>query len=110
MADCLEPWSTLLESRGYPPAEARDTVLTMLPDILRNRPAQCRNGRVLTDDVCDTRVEFLTVGKVTSDDVEPHEDDLTESPHLGLTNVQPSATTAPEVRCSHPINSPRVFS
>jgi hypothetical protein len=36
-----EPWSGLLESRGYTPAEAKNTVLTVLPDVLhydRNRP------------------------------------------------------------------------
>jgi Domain of unknown function (DUF4331) len=93
VADCLEPRSKLLENRGYPPAEARDTVLTMLPDILhddRNRPAQYRNGRVVTDDVYDMRVAFLTRGKVTSDGVDPHDDYLTECPYLGLANAQPS--------------------
>jgi hypothetical protein len=63
VANYLEPWSKLLESRGYPPTEARDTVLTVLPDILhydRNRPAHYPNGRVLTDDVYDMRMAFLT--------------------------------------------------
>src|SRR6476646_84916 len=48
VADFLEPWSKLLESRGYPPEEARDTVLTVLPDVMpydRNRPAHSPNGR-----------------------------------------------------------------
>jgi hypothetical protein len=62
----LEPWSKLLESRGYPPAEARDTVLTVLPDLLhydRDQPAHYPNGRVLTDDVYDMRMAFLTHGR-----------------------------------------------
>jgi hypothetical protein len=93
VANYLEPWSKLLESRGYPPTEARDTVLTVLPDILhydRNRPAHYPNGRVLTDDVYDMRMAFLTHGKVTSDGVEPHDDYLTEFPFLGVPNAQPS--------------------
>jgi hypothetical protein len=87
----LEPWSKLLESRGYPPDEARDTVLTVLPDVLhydRDRPAHYPNGRVLTDDVYDMRMAFLTHGRVTSDGVGPHDDYLTEFPFLGRPNAQ----------------------
>ena len=94
MADYLEPWSRLLESRGYPPAEARDTVLTVLPDILhydRNRPAHYPNGRALTDDVYDTRMAFLTYGRVTSDGVGPHDDYLAEFPFLGPPNAEAPA-------------------
>jgi hypothetical protein len=29
------PWSQLLENGGYPPEEARQAALTVLPDILR---------------------------------------------------------------------------
>jgi hypothetical protein len=49
VADFLEPWSKLLESRGYPPEVARETVLTVLPDVMhynRHRPAHYPNGRV----------------------------------------------------------------
>ena len=91
VADYLEPWSKLLESRGYPPAEARETALTVLPDIIhydRNRPAHYPNGRVLTDDVYDMRMEFLTYGRVTSDGVGPHDDYLTEFPFLGVPNAK----------------------
>jgi hypothetical protein len=56
----------------------------------RNRPAHYPNGRVLTDDVYDMRMAFLTYGRVTSDGVEPHDDYLTELPFLGLPNVQPA--------------------
>jgi Domain of unknown function (DUF4331) len=93
VANYLEPWSKLLESRGYAPAEARDTVLTVLPDLLhydRNQPAHYPNGRVVTDDVYDLRMAFLTHGRVTSDGVAPHEDYLTEFPFLGLPNAQPA--------------------
>jgi hypothetical protein len=38
VANYLEPRSRLLESRGYSPAEARDTVFTVLPDILHGVP------------------------------------------------------------------------
>jgi len=91
VADFLEPWSKLLESRGYPPAVARETALTVLPDVMhynRTRPAHYPNGRVLTDDVYDMRMAFLTYGRVTSDDVEPHDDYMTEFPFLGAPNAQ----------------------
>jgi hypothetical protein len=44
------------------------------------------NGRVLTDDVYDMRMAFLTHGRVTSDGVGPHDDYLPEFPFLGLPN------------------------
>jgi Domain of unknown function (DUF4331) len=93
VAAFLEPWSKLLETRGYPPAVARETALTVLPDVMhynRNRPAHYPNGRVLTDDVYDIRMAFLTYGRVTSDGVEPHDDYLLEFPFLGVPNEQPS--------------------
>ena len=98
VASFLEPWSRLLESRGYAPDEARDTVLTVLPDVLhydRTRPAHYPNGRVLTDDVYDMRMAFLTHGRVISDGVEPHDDYLTMFPYLGVPNEQSSAAPAP---------------
>ncbi len=96
LAEYLAPWSRLLEGRGYSPSEARDTVLTVLPDILhydRNRPAHYPNGRVVTDDVYDVRMAFLTHGRVTSDGVGPHDDYLTEFPFLGVPNAQSDATS-----------------
>jgi hypothetical protein len=97
VADYLEPWSKLLESRGYPPDEARETVLTVLPDVLhydRTQPARYPNGRALTDDVYDTRMAFLTHGRVTSDGVGPHDDYLTEFPFLGPPNADGSGGPA----------------
>ena len=82
VAGFLEPWSELLESRGYPSGVARETALTVLPDVMhynRTRPAHYPNGRVLTDDVYDIRMSFLTYGQVTSDGVEPHAQAQTES-------------------------------
>ena len=93
VATFLEPWSKLLESRGYPSAVARETALTVLPDVMhynRNRPAHYPNGRVLTDDVYDMRMAFLTYGRVTSDGVESHDDYLTEFPFLGPPNPEAS--------------------
>jgi len=93
VATFLEPWSKLLESRGYPPAVARETALTVLPDVMhynRNRPAHYPNGRVLTDDVYDMRMAYLTYGRVTSDGVEPHDDYLPEFPFLGRPNPEAS--------------------
>jgi len=91
VAGFLEPWSKLLESRGYPAGVARETALTVLPDVMhynRTRPAHYPNGRVLTDDVYDMRMAFLTYGRVTSDGVEPHDDYMTEFPFLGTPNAQ----------------------
>ena len=91
VAGFLEPWSELLESRGYPSGVARETALTVLPDVMhynRTRPAHYPNGRVLTDDVYDIRMAFLTYGQVTSDGVEPHDDYLAEFPFLGMPNAQ----------------------
>jgi hypothetical protein len=97
VANFLEPWSKLLESRGYPPAVARETVLTVLPDVMhynRTRPAHYPNGRVLTDDVYDIRMAFLTYGRITSDGVSPHDDYLTEFPFLGLPNAKAEGEAA----------------
>jgi hypothetical protein len=94
VAGFLEPWSKLLESRGYPSGVARETALTVLPDVMhydRTRPAHYPNGRVLTDDVYDIRMAFLTYGQVTSDGVEPHDDYLREFPFLGVPNAQPAS-------------------
>jgi hypothetical protein len=49
-----------LVSRAYAPAEAEDTVRTVLADVLhydRDRPAHYANGRVMTDDVYDMRCD-----------------------------------------------------
>ena len=97
VAGFLEPWSKLLESRGYPPGVARETALTVLPDVMhynRHRPAHYPNGRVLTDDIYDMRMQFLTYGRVSSDGVQQHDDYLNEFPFLGVPNAQPSGDGA----------------
>ena len=97
VADFLEPWTKLLESRGYPSGVAEETALTALPDVMhynRRRLAHYPNGRVPTDDVYDMRMQFLTYGRVSSDGVLPHEDYLREFPFLGVPNAQPDEDTA----------------
>ena len=94
VADFLEPWVKLLESRGYPSGVAEEAALTLLPDVMhynRTRPAHYPNGRVLTDDIYDIRMQFLTYGRVRSDGVQMHDDYLNEFPFLGVPNAQPAA-------------------
>ncbi len=59
----------------------------LLPDLLRydpKRPASFPdNGRGLIDDVSDVFLAILTNGKVTGDNVGPHDDFLDEFPYLG---------------------------
>lgn len=62
-----------------------------LPDVMhydRGRPAHYPNGRVLTDDVYEMRMAFLTHGRVTSDGVGLHDDYLPEFPFVGIANEQ----------------------
>jgi hypothetical protein len=60
---------------------------TLLPDILfydPTRPAAYPgNGRKLSDDVMDGFISILTNGKVTRDNVGPHNDLLASFPYLG---------------------------
>ena len=72
---------------GYSPEEAKRVAGKLLPDILRydpKRPASFPdNGRALIDDVSDLFLAILTNGKVTGDNVGPHDDFLDEFPYLG---------------------------
>ena len=76
---------------GYTPEEATRVAGTLLPDLLRydpKRPASFPgNGRALTDDVSDFFLGILTNGKVTGDNVGPHNDFLTEFPYLGPPHI-----------------------
>jgi hypothetical protein len=78
---------TLEHAGGYAPGEAQRLARTRLPDILPYDPrrpvAYPDNGRLLTDEVVDPLLAFLTNGKVTEDGVGPHEDFLAEFPYLG---------------------------
>lgn len=90
VANYLEPWSKLLEDGGYPPDEARQAALTVLPDILRydrSRPAAYPNGRALTDDVYSMRFAWLSHGKVGPTGLRPHDDLLNQFPYLGVPNT-----------------------
>jgi hypothetical protein len=72
---------------GYSSEEAIRVAQKLLPDLLRydpKRPASFPdNGRALTDDVSDIFLAILTNGKVTGDNVGPHDDFLDEFPYLG---------------------------
>ena len=72
---------------GYTPAEAKRVAGTLLPDVLPydpTRPAAFPdNGRTLTDDAFDSFIRVLTNGKVTADNVGPHDDLLPEFPYVG---------------------------
>ena len=89
VANYLGPWSKILENGGYPPEEARQAALTVLPDILRydrTQPAHYPNGRVPSDDVYSMRFAWLSHGKVPPTGLKPHDDLLDEFPYLGLPN------------------------
>ncbi len=90
VANYLTPWSKLLENGGYPPDEARQAALVVLPDILRydrTQPAAYPNGRVLTDDVYSMRFAWLSHGKVPPTGLKPHDDLLNGFPYLGVPNM-----------------------
>jgi Domain of unknown function (DUF4331) len=78
---------TLEHAGGYAPAEATRLAESMLPDVLPYDPtrpvAYPDNGRLFTDDVGDYLVAILTNGRVTEDNVGPHDDFLSEFPYLG---------------------------
>jgi hypothetical protein len=90
VANYLGPWSKLLGDGGYPPEEARQAALTVLPDILhydRSKPAAQPNGRTLTDDSYSMRFGWLTHGKTTPTGLRPHDDLLNQFPYLGVPNT-----------------------
>jgi len=76
---------------GYSPEEAKRVAGKLLPDLLRydpKRPASFPdNGRGLIDDVSDVFLAILTNGKVTGDNVGPHDDFLDEFPYLGPPHI-----------------------
>jgi hypothetical protein len=81
-----QPLSQVLQQHGYPPDEANEAALTLLPDILsydRTRPAHYPNGRVMTDDVFSIRMIFMVHGQATPQNIKPHEDLMPAFPFLG---------------------------
>ena len=85
----LQSLSHVLQQHGYPPDEAKEAALTLLPDILhydRTRPAHYPNGRVVTDDVFSTRMIFMVHGQATPQSITPHDDLTAAFPFLGKPN------------------------
>src|SRR5258708_7524033 len=77
-----------LEHTGnYTPEEATRVARTLLPDILSYDPTRPVsypvNGRALTDDVMDGFISILTNGRLTQDNVWPHNSLLASFPYLG---------------------------
>lgn len=87
VAHYQESWVQVLQQLGgYSAEEAATALQVVLPDILRYdraQPAAYPNGRVLTDDVFDARLAFVTKDKVTGDGVGHHADLLDEFPFVG---------------------------
>lgn len=79
---------SLEHTGGYRPEEATRVAGTLLPDILYYDPTRPvsfpNNGRALTDDAIDIFLSILTNGKVTRDNVGPHNDLLSAFPYVGL--------------------------
>jgi hypothetical protein len=48
-----------------------------------SEPAKYPNGRVLTDDVINYRLAFLSKGEIPPTGLSPHTDTLAEFPYLG---------------------------
>jgi hypothetical protein len=78
---------SLEHTGGYTREEATRVAGTLLPDILSYDPtrpaAYPDNGRKLSDDVMDGFISLITNGKLTRDNVGPHNDLLTDFPYLG---------------------------
>ncbi len=78
---------SLEHAGGYTSEEATRVAKTLLPDILFYDPTRQasypHNGRALTDDVMDGFISILTNGKLTRDNVGPHQDLLAVFPYVG---------------------------
>lgn len=78
---------SLEHTGGYTREEATRVAGTLLPDILFYDPtrpvAYPDNGRALSDDVMGVFISVITNGKVTRDNVGPHNDLLALFPYLG---------------------------
>ena len=93
-------FTDLLASHGRSIENARQTALSLLPDILDydySRPAGYPNGRTLTDDIIDFQLAILTNGAVTTDKVGPHRDLLPTFPYVGKPHPVPRPKTTGEM-------------
>ncbi len=86
---------SLEHTGGYTPEGAKRAAGILLPDILPYDPSKAAsypaNGRTLTDDAIDVFLPILTNGKVTRDNVGPHNDLLTSFPYVGAPHKARSA-------------------
>jgi hypothetical protein len=86
VATFLARFVATFRSFGYGETDARELAAGLLPDVLPYDASNLTgypNGRRLTDDILDLRISVVTMGKVTTDRVEPHADLLVEFPYLG---------------------------
>jgi hypothetical protein len=78
---------SLEHTGGYTTGQALGVAKTLLPDVLpydSGLPASYpANGRALADDVMDVFISTITNGKITGDNVGPHDDLLAQFPYLG---------------------------
>jgi Domain of unknown function (DUF4331) len=82
----LETLGAALGGTGYDATQAKAIAEILLPDILTynfNSAAGFLNGRQLADDVIDAELALVTNGAVTTDNVGPHTDYLSDFPYLG---------------------------
>ncbi len=90
----LEPWSAVLaHTGGYDAETARETLRTVLPDILRydrSRLALYPNGRTPADDITSARLKMISGGRTPTDHIGPHTDLLDEFPYLGTPHPDPA--------------------
>jgi hypothetical protein len=63
----------------------------ILPDMLSfdpSKPAAYPNGRLLTDDVLNNRLAFLSKGEIPHDGLVPHTDILDDFPYIGTPHLK----------------------
>jgi hypothetical protein len=86
---------SLEHTGGYTPEGAKRAAGILLPDILPYDPSKAAsypaNGRTLRDDAIDVFLPIRTNGKVTRDNVGPHQDLLTSFPYVGAPHRARSA-------------------
>ena len=84
--DFFSQYLATFKTFGYSDTDANRLTLEWLPDILPYNYLNADgypNGRKLTDDIVDSLVEIMTLGKMKDDLVDPHTNYLAEFPYLG---------------------------